>query len=146
MAITYSVPGGTGTLSPPILNGIEEVNTDNNLILNSVGAGTLYFNGFNVIQISNVACEFDFLIDSINIEAASGINIQASTTITISAPIVNLSLIKSVGSTTTGILSITPLVGMQIFNTTLNQMFWYQVSPITGLVLGWYNSTGNIKL
>jgi hypothetical protein len=50
------------------------------------------------------------------------------------------------GYTTAEILAFTVDAGTQAFCSTINQFVFYQVSPITGLVLGWYNSTGSIKL
>jgi hypothetical protein len=177
MAISYTLPAGTGTLSPPILNGITEINapllesieisSENDITLSPQGMmtiagtpisiissgsmtleglGSLLINGFSIVQISNLACDFDFQINSINLETASNINIQCSGNLDLNGNTVNLGLVKINSLTTANILAITAVEGMMVYNSTEQQMFFYQVSPITGTVLGWYNSTGTILL
>lgn len=167
MAINYITPSGGGTLSPPILNGIEQINSStslaisaSNFSINTTGVTQLFlddtefnctnasFGGTNTFQVNG----YNTLIISINDTASlsspttviTGINLLQFNS---NAEIYFDNRIKINGFTTAQILAfVSPAVGTMVFNNTLNQMFWYQVSPITGLVLGWYNSTGNIKL
>lgn len=144
MAIIYSLNNtGTGTLSPPILNGIEEVNTDTNLTLNSNGTGNIYFNGFSQFLVYNTSATVDFDVSQYTIQTGLW---------QLNCPVINLngivaaSLLQISPQTTANILLITAVEGMQVYNSDEQQMFFYQVSPITGTVLGWYNSTGTILL
>jgi len=157
--------GANGTLKPPILNGITRINnTDltDDFTLDSVtsinilsdGPMSLYSNlGLNAQCVQDL----QFLSDE-NINFQSGQNIvfnsadtlvlqSVNTIINSSFPIaINQPIIIN-GFTTTEILAFSPaVVGSMVFCITINQMVFYQVSPITGTVLGWYNSTGTIKL
>jgi hypothetical protein len=91
----------------------------------------------------------------INLSAVSNINIGTedgylilggNTYIHLVAPYTMCSTLRMEGLTTTQILDLPAFLGDQVFNSTIGQMFFYQKSPISGLVPGWYNSTGNIKL
>lgn len=144
MAILFN-NGATGTLKPPILNGITNINSPvgENLTISagpimSILADNLEIIGNDTIQITS---------NLINFSSSGDIGIVTPNTLEIDAPNINLNGIsKYFYYTTAEILLITPVVGMQVFCSTINQMVFYQVSPITGLVLGWYNSTGTIKL
>jgi hypothetical protein len=165
MAITYST-NTTGTLSPPILNGIEQINSTNTLALSS---NDFTINSTGLSQITLETAEFNcnsatfggvgtFLISNYNVVSldsnanmslsGNDTTITGNTTLSLNSnnAIEINNVIKNAGLSTTAILALTPSVGMQCFCNTINQMVFYQVSPITGLVLGWYNSTGNIKL
>jgi hypothetical protein len=160
MAIIYD-NGAQGTLKPPILNNITEINSplssnlelnsSNNLTLNSVdsiiiGGEDVFITGNNSFEILtnnqlNIVAENATILANTNfIIAANTFTINSSNFILINTGINFASL------TTTNILLITPIIGMQIFCSTINQMVFYQVSPITGITLGWYNSTGTIQL
>lgn len=134
MSIIYN-NGANGTLKPPILNGIEEINNTDSIVLSAPNDVTI--NSLNFL-INNVANNFNtvtyFLSASDILELNSNNLIKLNTGINFGT------------LTTIEILALTPSVGMQIFCSTIQQMVFYQVSPITGTVLGWYNSTGTIKL
>lgn len=148
-------------LKPPILNNITEINSpltsslelnsSNNLTLNSVdsiliGGEDVFIDGNNSLEISTNN-QLNIIAENVAILGYTNFVIAANT-FTINS--INFILINTginfASLTTTDILLITPVIGMQIFCSTINQMVFYQVSPITGINLGWYNSTGTIQL
>lgn len=177
MAINYTTPSGTGTLSPPILNDITQVNapllesieisSENDITLSPQGmmtiagtqisiissgnfdllgngtGGTLNINGFGSLLVYDTSLDVDFDVEQFLIQ--TGLYSVNCPLISLNGQ-VNTGLIKVGSSTTANILAITPEEGMQVYNSDEQQMFFYQVSPITGTVLGWYNSTGTILL
>jgi hypothetical protein len=186
MAINYTTPSGTGTLSPPDLLDIENIyaptagnleliadnsitlspqgdltggganinltstqtmnlNTDTELNLNSSGDTVIqglntFIQGTDSISVNSPLGIFVAVANNVSFQGTTGVSFQAPS-------ILFNGNIYFQGQTTAAILAIvSPYLGTIVFNSTLNQLFYYQVSPITGLVLGWYNSTGNIKL
>jgi DUF4097 and DUF4098 domain-containing protein YvlB len=151
MAIIFNLNNtGTGTLSPPILNGIEQINSDTNIEVNTNSSltlnctsGNIYFNGFDQFLVYNASAtvDFDVLLYAIQ-----------TTIFQLNCPLINLNgtvaahLLQILPRTTANILSIDAVEGMQVYNIDEQQMFFYQISPITFTVLGWYNSTGTIQL
>jgi len=155
MAINYN-NGAAGTLKPPILNGIEEINAP------ETGAKTLQIFARNeldivttdVMSFTGPATQFNSSVYW-NTTALNGTWIYDDT---LSITAVNLNINSSFpiefnqaiiiqGFTTAEILAFSPAVeGTMVYCNTINQMVYYQVSPITGITLGWYNSTGTIKL
>lgn len=156
--------GATGTLKPPILNGIDEINTNDSIAINAPNVLT-----FNAVDANINAGSINYItsglsIQSVNLDQGTGdyvLTVQGTYSISVnflmvisaetlninsSFPIIFNNAIVIGSLTTAEILSLTPQEGCQIYNITLQQMFFYQVSPITGTVLGWYNSTGTIKL
>lgn len=162
MSIIYN-NGANGTLKPPILNNIEFINPigDNvNLTIGSINL--LKLTSGNVVEINAHGLGFFSPLGYYTIEVSSlqelteNYTIIVNDTLNISATnfvlnsnfpifINNATIIK--GFTTTEILNFSPpYEGTMVYCTTIQQMVFYQVSPITGTVLGWYNSTGTIKL
>ena len=121
MAIIYDQ---NNALKPPTLNDIGTIN----------GRGA----GFGSMDINND--------EEININSTSAVSFNADGGLNFN----NISLFNQyiffTGYTTAEILAFTVDAGTQAFCSTINQFVFYQVSTITGLVLGWYNSTGSIKL
>lgn len=133
MAIIFNFNNlGTGTLSPPDLNDIVNINSPLITSLNFLGDGGLNF-------VSNEVIVFDsFGGVTFNNAGLGSFNFSGKTIFS--------DVITNYAASTSTILALTPVIGMQIFCSDINQMVFYQVSPITGLVLGWYNSTGTILL
>ena len=171
MPINYTTPSGTGTLSPPTLNDIVTINSPaaGSLELSSpniikFNAAEIDINSIGVTEIGgdvNITLqntsEINLITAVVGIDCSNNLNILALNKIDIGADnelnlfsnfTININnAIKIGGSDTASILAIpTPVVGTMIYNTTLDGFFYYQKSPITGLVLGWYNATGTIKL
>jgi hypothetical protein len=127
--------GARGTLSPPTLNDIEGINSNDSLtfnipnVLNFNAVDTNYNGGSYNITVQGLSINSDI----INIESNNSINF-------------NNAIVLPSKTTVEIINSISAIVGTCIFCSTINQLVFYQVSPITGTVLGWYNSTGSIKL
>jgi hypothetical protein len=128
MAIIYDL---NNALKPPILDNITNINSPagQGLYLLADTDFILQGYGFNQILGGDISINANNIL---SLEGLNGIELNAVT--------------KFLGLSTALILALTPQNGMQVFCTTINQMVFYQVSPITGLVLGWYNSTGSIKL
>lgn len=176
MAIIYSLNNtGTGTLSPPILNGITDINapllesieisSENNITLSPQGlmtiggnpininasssldltgtGGNFNINGFGSLLVYDASLDVDFDVEQFLIQTGL---------YAVNCPLISLNGIVAAfqlqisPKTTANILAITAVEGMQVYNSDEQQMFFYQVSPITGTVLGWYNSTGTILL
>ena len=170
MPINYTTPSGTGTLSPPTLNDIVTINSPAALGLELSSPNIIKFDSYEIdingsvteiggdtyialentseIQLNTadmgINCSNNLGIQSLNkidITGENELNLFSTFTININ------NAIKIGGSDTASILAIpTPIVGTMIYNTTLDGFFYYQKSPITCLVLGWYNATGTIKL
>ena len=173
--------GANGTLKPPILNGIEQINSSNGLDFNVNAAYNVFSSYMELHSNSNIllsansaflqisplsmlsaedinlnavntlnlnAVNSNISAENININAVDTLNIQSvNMSIAASFPIAINQPITLSGFTTAQILAITPAIeGMQVYCTDIQQMVYYQVSPITGTILGWYNSTGTIKL
>jgi hypothetical protein len=126
-------------LKPPILNNISEITTlptlsnlqiyaDSNLSLTAQSNFEIFANG-------------NFAIESQVIDIGGDVSCTFS-----SQNLIFTSPLKAPILTTAQILGQPSINGSIAFCSTINQMVFYQVSPITGLVLGWYNSTGSIKL
>lgn len=125
----------------------------------------LFLTGFNNTNISttNGPVNIDSQNGSINLTAGSDIILNGDNNVAIGtgngnlvlggntyiqlvAPYTLCSVLRNQSLTTTEILALPAVLGTQVFNSTIGQMFFYQKSPISGLVNGWYNCTGNIKL
>jgi len=178
--ISYNPPAATGTLKPPILDGISNINAPNGVGISiyaensqmelqadtgvTLNAGTslnLSANtGIDLLSAGFLNLNADVIINLIsaataNIIAATNLNLNGDLTSVIGTTLLSFGSnniisfgngIQILGFTTAQILALTPSPGQIVFCATINQMVYYQVSPITGITLGWYNSTGTIKL
>jgi len=125
MAIIYDL---NNALKPPILNNISNINAP-------LGQ-ELFISSQVLIELTSP----DIALNSTNVLNITSPEIQLNGLVGFSNPL------KLQELTTVEILALSALNGMVVFCSTINQVVFYQVSPITGLVLGWYNSTGTIKL
>jgi len=82
----------------------------------------------------------------IGLDSSGTLLLNAADYVRIVAPYIYMPPLKNTELNTTQILALPTFYGMQVFNTTINQMVYFQNSPITGLIAGWYNATGTIKL
>jgi hypothetical protein len=129
MAIIYDL---NNALKPPILNNITELNAPVGGALAISGQNELQINSNDVISING---------QSITI-GGTFVSISSTNNIVLTGS--GLLVVQSL--TTLEILALTPVVGMFCFNVNIQQMVFYQFSPITGINIGWYNSTGTIQL
>jgi len=145
-----TLAGNPITLNSPTtidLTTSETINLNTVTELNLNSSGDTSLQGENTYIVGNTVVSINAGLGTFG-AVANSVSIQSITTLNLIAPLILFSgEIYFQGKTTAQILAIaSPQLGSINFNTTLNQLFYYQVSPITGLVLGWYNSTGNIKL
>lgn len=162
MAIIFNLNNtGTGTLSPPVLDGIKEINAPigqflilngeftqifgnngisinsvNNIDINSLSVTLQNPNGSLQTSINNSIQNYS---DYYNLNVNNDINIMSTNLYLNSKTIFN-------NLPTAVILTIPAKIGMQVFCVDIQQMVFYQVSPISGINLGWYNSSGTIQL
>lgn len=136
MAILFN-NGASGTLNPPILNGITNINAPTGGDLNLLAPN---FFRLNSTYGSLTVAFLSFICNYVSLSSTNLFDINANTAINLN------SAVKIKSYTTAQILALTPNLGTIVFNSSLNQFFYYQVNPISGVTLGWYNSTGTIQL